>query len=194
MRRRSSMNLDKHFALRRTLNGTHSFLSPSSPSWVNYDDDKLDRVFYAAQAAREGTERHEYAHRAIKLRIKQLDVPKTINLYINDAIGYRMESEVLLYYSDNCYGTADCVGFQNNTLRIHDLKTGTNVASMRQLEVYAALFCLDFSMRPFDIGMELRIYQNNAVKIHNPESIDIIHIMEKIRSFDKRINELKLGD
>jgi hypothetical protein len=161
---------------------------------LNYEDEKLDRVYFSDQAARRGTELHDFAHKAISLGIKLPDVPKTMNLYVNDAIGYRMQSEVLLYFSDNCYGHADTVGFRNNTLRIHDLKNGVRAASWDQLRVYAALFCLDFKMRPFDIKTELRIYQNNTVAVDYPEPDDIVRIMEKIRSFDKRLNELKQED
>ena len=131
------------FNTRSNLVGTHAFLSPSSPAWVNYEEDKLDRVFFAAQAARRGIEFHAFAHDAIRLRIKLPDLRSTINMYVNDAIGYGMTPEQILYYSDNCYGHADCVGFRNNTLRIHDLKTGVNEVSMAQLRVYAALFCLE---------------------------------------------------
>jgi len=175
----------------KTLAGTHSFLSPSNPAWVNYDEDKLDRVFHQSQAARRGSELHELGHNLIRLRIKLPDVPQTLNMYVNDAIGYDMTSEQLLYYSDNCYGHADCVGMRNNTLRIHDLKTGSNPAAMTQLEIYAALFCLEYKFAPFDIKIELRVYQNNNVNLHIPDPDVIVHIMEKIKYFDKRITYLR---
>ena len=188
------MNLNAHSALAKALMGTHAFLSPSNAAWLNYEEDKLDRVYFANQAARRGTEEHEFAYKAIRLRIKLPETPKTINMYVNDAIGFRMTPEVLLYYSDNCYGHADCLSFNNNTLRVHDLKTGIHATSMAQLEIYAALFCLEYKMRPFDIKIELRIYQNNAVKLHIPEPDSIVHIMQKIISFDKRIDYLKQED
>lgn len=188
------MLLNTHYALNKSLAGTHSFLAPSSPAWVNYDEEKLTRVFFTAQKARRGAEEHDVAHNLIRLRIKLPDTPKTLNLYVNDAIGYKMTSEVLLYYSDNCYGHADCVSFRDNTLRIHDLKTGSRDASMAQLEVYSALFCLEYNFRPSDIKIELRIYQNDAVKVYNPEPDPIFHIMDRIRVWDKRINELKQED
>ena len=188
------MNLNAHSALSKALMGTHAFLSPSNSAWINYEEEKLDRVFFANQAARRGTEEHEFAYRAIRLRIKLPETPKTMNLYVNDAIGFRMTPEVLLYYSDNCYGHADCIVFHNNTLRIHDLKTGVNVTSMAQLEIYAALFCLEYKMRPFDIAVELRIYQSNTIKQHVPDPDHIFHVMQKIISFDKRIEYLKMED
>jgi hypothetical protein len=188
------MNLNEHYGLSKSLAGSHSFLSPSKPAWVNYEDEKLDRVFFAAQAAKRGVDLHAFAHEAIRLRRKQIESAEALNLYINDGIGYRMKCEVLLYYSDNAYGHVDCICFRDDTLRVHDLKTGITEASMVQLEIYAALFCLEYLMRPFDIKMELRIYQGRAVKVHEPDPDKIFHLMEKIRYFDKRLNELKKED
>jgi hypothetical protein len=65
---------------------------------------------------------------------------------------------------------------------------------MEQLEIYAALFCLEYNKRPGDIDMELRIYQNNEILIHQPEADDILPIMDKIMSFDKLIEKLKLRE
>ncbi len=182
--------MNTHYELAK-LAGTHSFLSPSKPAWVNYDEDKLDRVFFQNQAARRGSEFHALAHELIRLRVKLPEISKTLNLYVNDAIGYDMTSEQILYYSENCYGHADCVGFRNNTLRIHDLKTGLHEVSMRQLEVYTALFCLEYKFRPFDIKMELRIYQNDKIVVHDPDADEIFHIMDRIITFDKRITYLR---
>lgn len=112
-------------------------------------------------------------------------------MYINDAIGFGLTSEQLLFFSENCYGHADCVGFRNNTLRVHDLKTGNTDASMAQLKIYAALFCLEYKFSPFDIQIELRIYQKNNVMTLVPDPDEIFHVMEKIKYFDKQINQLK---
>jgi hypothetical protein len=185
------MNLNDHSKLAKALSGTHSFLSPSSPAWVNYDEDKLTRVFYANEAARRGTEHHAFAHDAIRLGIKLPDIPNTLNMYVNDAIGYGLSSEWLVFYSNNCYGHADAIGFRKNMLRIHDLKTGTSPADMRQLMIYAALFCLEYKMRPFDITIELRIYQNNQVQVLNPDADDVFHLMDRIITFDKRLQYLR---
>lgn len=103
-----------------------------------------------------------------------------------------MRSEQVLYYSENAFGTADTISFRRNLLRIHDLKTGVTPASMKQLEVYASLFCLEYGYKPADIDIELRIYQNDEVLIHNPELDSIVHIMDKIITFDKRIDMLKM--
>lgn len=114
-------------------------------------------------------------------------------MYVNDAIGYRMTSEQILYYSDNCFGTADSIVFRKNMLRIHDLKTGLHTATMSQLEIYTALFCLEYEYKPFKIKTELRLYQNNTIRIYEPDADDIMHIMEKIVLFDRRIRDLRIG-
>ena len=112
-------------------------------------------------------------------------------MYVNDAIGYKMRPEQLLFYSENCFGTADSICYRNNLLRIHDLKTGVVTAHMEQLEVYAALFCLEYVKDPSKIDMELRIYQNNNIAVLNPDSTKINLIMDKIITFDKVINKIK---
>ena len=91
-----------------------------------------------------------------------------------------MSTEVVLYYSDRFFGTADSICFRNGMLRIHDLKTGKTPVHMEQLEVYAALFCLEYKIKPSDIDMELRIYQNDQILYHNPTAEDIVPIMDKI--------------
>lgn len=182
------MLFNPHYNLR----DKHAFLSASKPAWTNYDEDKLDRVFLSSLAAQRGTELHAFAKEAIRLGIKLPRSANTLNIYVNDAIGYRMVPEQILVYSDNCFGTADTIGFRNNLLRIHDLKTGQHVASERQLEVYAALFCLEYRMSPLEIKIELRIYQNNEVSVFDPDPDTILHIMDKIVTFDKRINEIRM--
>jgi hypothetical protein len=105
-----------------------------------------------------------------------------------------MTPEQVLYYSDNCFGTADSISFRDNLLRIHDLKTGTSPTHMEQLMIYAALFCLEYEVNPNSINIELRIYQNDEVSIFEPESNDIVCITKKIISFDKVINKLKYSE
>jgi hypothetical protein len=174
------------------LTGKHAFLSASSHHWTNYDEEKLERVFFTAMAAKRGTDLHALASEAIRLGINLPRSQKTLNLYVNDAIGYRMSPEQTLYYSENCFGTADAISFRKNMLRIHDLKTGVTKASERQLEVYAALFCLEYRMKPFDITIELRIYANDAVEVYVVDPDIIVHIMDKIVTFDKRIEFLRM--
>src|SRR6478735_2554298 len=126
------------------LNGYHAFLSASKHHWVNYTDEKLDRAFVANQAALRGTQMHDLARDLIRMGVKLPRTPKTINMYVNDGIGFRMIPEQVLYYSPNAFGTADTISFRKDLLRISDLKTGITPTSMRQLEVYTAFFCLEY--------------------------------------------------
>lgn len=176
------------------LAGTHAFLSPSNYHWVNYDIDKLDRAFMTSMAAKRGNELHELAAKLIRLGIRLPDVKKTLNLYVNDAIGFRMVPEQGLYYSPNCYGTVDCIGYKpkQKLLRIHDLKTGVTEASVHQLEIYAALFCLEYRISPLLLRIELRIYQSDEVKIFECDPTTIVPIMDRIITFDKRITQIRL--
>ena len=106
----------------------------------------------------------------IRLRQKLPKSQKTLNEYVNDAIGYRMHPEQVLYFSEWCFGTADAISFRNNFLRIHDLKTGKERAHIEQLRIYAALFCLEYRVSPADIKIELRIYQSDEVIIDEPDA------------------------
>lgn len=173
------------------LDGVHAFLAPSKYAWVNYDEEKLEGVFANWKASQLGTELHELAASLINLRVKLPKTNKTLNMYVNDGIGYRMDTEVCLFYSFNCFGTADAVSFHNNVLRIHDLKNGRTPASIQQLRIYAALFCLEYAYNPRDIDIELRIYQLDEALIEVPDPEDILYIMDKILLFDKRIEEIK---
>ena len=183
------MNFNKHF----NLDGKHAFLGASNYSWLNYDSDRLKEVYHNNQAKHRGTLLHEFASQCIKLKQKLPATRKTLNMFVNDAIGYRMVSEQILYYSDNCFGTADAISYTEKThkLRIHDLKTGITIASMKQLYIYAALFCLEYGMDPHSLDMELRIYQLDDIQICTPEVIDILQIMKKIHDFDLLMTELK---
>lgn len=176
------------------LEGKHAFLSASKYHWINYDDEKITESYLRHQATLRGTILHDFACQCIQLGQKLPKSRKTLNMYVNDAIGFKMQPEQVLYYSDNCFGTADAIIFRNNLLRIHDLKTGITKAHMEQLEVYAALFCLEYNKRPSDIEIELRIYQNNEVIVHNPTAEDIVPIMDKIITFDKLINRIKMEE
>lgn len=181
------MNFNEHSKLR----GCHAFLSASSYHWLNYTDEKLLTTYSSLLAKQKGTELHDFAAKAIELGVKLPRSNKTLNMYVNDAIGFRMTPEQVLYYSDNCFGTADAISFRNNYLRIHDLKTGVTPAKMEQLLIYAALFCLEYRIKPSDIEIELRIYQNDACVFHKPTAEEIVPIMDKIVTFDKLIDKLK---
>lgn len=182
------MNFNEHSQLK----GLHAFLSPSGSYWLNYNNEKLDSVYLRSLAVRRGTELHELAAKCIELGVKMPRSNKSFDKFINDAIGYRMKPEQVLFYSINCFGTADAIGFYKDYLRIHDLKTGTIPTSMRQLEVYAALFCLEYDIAPMSIGIELRKYQLEEISITQPDPDDIRFIMDKIIEFDKRIQILQL--
>lgn len=171
--------------------GLHAFLSASKYHWINYDDDKLIFMFKNELASIAGTETHEFAALCIKRRQKLPKSQQTLNMFVNDAIGFRMRPEQLLFYSENCFGTADAISFDGKLLRIHDLKTGVIKTHMEQLMVYAALFCLEYGVSPKDINIELRIYQSNDILICNPPPEAIIQIMATIQRFDKIINKIK---
>lgn len=180
-----------NFANHLKLEGQHAFLGASKYHWINYDVEKLATSYSNFLAAQKGTEIHAFAAQCIKLGQKLPKSKKTLNTYVNDAIGYHMTPEQILYYSDNCFGTADAISFRNGLLRIHDLKTGSILAHMEQLEIYAALFCLEYQYKPEEIDMELRLYQSNEVLVHNPTVNDIYSIMDKIVEFDTVINDIK---
>lgn len=173
------------------LEGQHALLSASSSHWLRYSEEKLAAVWSNLKAAQRGTELHAFAHEAIRLGIKQADDGKTLSLYVNDCIGFRMACEQVLYYSDNCFGTPDAISFRKNVLRIFDLKTGVIPAKVEQLEVYAALFCLEYKKKPTEIEMDLRIYQSDEVVVYDTDPDVITHIMDRIVWSDQIIEELK---
>lgn len=208
------MNFNKHLE----LEGRHALLSPSKHYWMNYDDDALIKNYISSFATDIGTLVHEFAADRIKYRVP-LDVEneeaknsllifllkngipfRVIDLdrifynlvpYVNDAIGYKMDSEVRLKYSDLCFGTADAIGVRRNWLRIHDLKTGQTPASMDQLMCYAGLFFLEYKRdyRPQTMKVELRIYQNQEVLVTQPSSEEIKAVMDKIIHGDSVLNK-----
>lgn len=175
----------------KNLEGTHAFLGASKYHWIRYDDEKLISSYRKYIAVLKGTELHEFAAQCIRLGQKLPKSKKTLNMYVNDAIGYNMTPEQVLYYSDNCFGTADSISFRNNLLRIHDLKTGEIPAHIEQLMIYAALFCLEYKVKPGEINFELRIYQADDILVSNPTAEDIAPIMDRIISFDKIIDNIR---
>ena len=181
------MIFNKHSA----LEGQHAFLGASKYHWINYDESKVAESYSKFLATQKGTELHDFAAKCISLGQKLPKSQKTLNMYVNDAIGFKMVPEQPLFYSENCFGTTDAITFRNRMLRIHDLKTGVIPAHMEQLEIYAALFCLEYKIKPADIEMELRIYQNNQILYENPTAETIVPIMDKIITFDKVIKKIK---
>ncbi len=194
------MIFEKHYDLR----GKHAALSPSQPCWLRYSDEQLYQKYVSSYAQTMGTSLHELAETLIGhgLKLKKSDeltvlshllndgIPRNVidmehiygnfRNYVNDGVGYKLIPEQILYYSPYCYGTADAISFRNKFLRIHDLKTGTSPAKMEQLLVYAALFCLEYKIKPGEIEVELCIYQNDEIIHDEPTADDILPVMDCI--------------
>lgn len=136
------------------------------------------------------TEDYRIPRSAISLGIDFDMAYENLTSYVNDAIGYLMNPEQILYYSMNCFGTADSISFRDNVLRIHDLKTGIGATHMEQLIIYAALFCLEYKYKPEQIKIELRIYQMNEIQIVEPDPNDISVVMKNIIYADEIINKI----
>ena len=182
----------------RELEGTHAFLSASQYQWLNYTDEILVKRYNSHYAQDIGTLIHELASTLIKNRIKinkqdkhLIDVtlirnyiPKSaydanliLNVlvpFVNDAIFLRMDSEVLLFYDILCYGTTDTIKYAESqkVLRIHDLKTGVNPASFKQLIIYSALFYKEYKIDPFENTTILRLYQNLELEENDIEKLN----------------------
>lgn len=189
------MNFNKHF----DLVGQHAFLGASKYHWINYDEEKVANSYFSFLAIQKGTELHDLARRLIENGIKLPKSSKTLNMYVNDAIGYHMVPEQVLRYSDNCFGTTDAISsldsiIKTKVLRIHDYKSGTMPAHREQLEIYTALFCLEYRMKPSDLDIQLRIYQSDAIDAWTPDVDDILAITEKIIAFDKIIDRIKFEE
>lgn len=179
------------------LEGRHAYLSASKYHWINYTDEKLDRTYRTALAAQRGTDLHDLACKLIRLGVRMPRTTETINAYVNDAIGFKMNTEQVLFYSPNAFGTADAISFRLNAetgrymLRIHDLKTGVIPGSLHQLDIYAAFFCLEYGYLPAEIDIELRIYQNDDVVVAIGDYDEITRIMSRLKQFDELINAAK---
>jgi hypothetical protein len=150
------------------------YLSASKPHWLNYDDDKFDYIYTTNRAAQRGSELHVFAAMAIRLGIKLRGDGTTLSRYVNESIGFRMRPEQPLVYSTNAFGTADAIAFRS-----------------RKLRIYAAFFCLEYGENPFDIEIELRIYQNDDVRVERADPDEITRIMQKIKYLDRRIIEMR---
>lgn len=177
------------------LNGMHAFLSPSGYHWLKYDKDKLKKNWRNRQNMARGTYLHELASMMIKTRTKAAPHRKALNLFVNDAIGFRMNSEVVLYYSDNCFGTADAIRFDKDTLelRIFDLKTGESKPSFDQLLIYAALFCLEYGYDPRKLKlMQLRLYQFNDYEEYLANGDEVVAIIRQIERMNAAVEEAKM--
>lgn len=198
------------------LEGQHAFLGASNYHWINWSDEIFWQRYISQFSKEVGTAIHELAQTCITNRIKLNKQDKHIidlcmcnnhipslaynseviltNLlpFVNDAIGFHMSSEIILYYSPICFGTTDAISYseKDRYLRIHDLKTGTVPAKMEQLEIYAALFCLEYHKDPTKINIELRIYQNGEVLVDNPDPKIIEKFMLLIKNRTELIKKL----
>ena len=188
-----------HFNRHPNLEGLHAPFSPSQSHWLRCDDDKTLRVYLNKKASDRGTRLHAWAKETIDLGIKQPRSEKTLYKYVNDAIGYKMDTEVVLYYTDRFFGTADAICFRQDkktgryVLRIHDLKTGVvgdPDKHFEQLKVYAALFCLEYRFRPEDIDIVLGVYKKDEVAFCEPDPEEIVYIMNKIIHLDKLLAKM----
>lgn len=183
------MQWNKHYNLRNA----HAILGASNYHWLNYDEQKLREAYSRMKLKERGTRMHALASELIDLRIKLPNNDITFNRYVNDAIAFRMTPEQILYFSEYCFGTADTISFRKGTLRIHDLKTGSVPASMKQLEIYASLFCLEYDYSPCDITTILRLYQNDEVLEERPDPDVILHIIDRIKTNDKLLRTIEGG-
>lgn len=185
------MTFNKHL----DLVGQHAILGPSKPYWLRYDEDKLQDSYLAVLARQRGTDLHDLARRCIELGIRQANTKASFNRYVNDAIGFKMTPEQVLKYSYNCFGTADTICFSEakKLLRVHDYKSGETPGDPEQLEVYEALFCLEYDYKPEEIESELRIYQfDEPYRAWSPDPKDIRFIMNKIISGNKILERMKM--
>ncbi len=152
--------------------------------------DSIETFIYVKYFDEDYQDISDYAKKILKhLTDLSRESFETIKDYINDSIAFRMKVEQPLVYSEYFFGTADSISFKDNVLRIHDLKTGIGSVHIEQLMIYAAYFCLEYKIKPADIMIELRIYQNGEVLCHTPELDEIVPIMEKIISDNKLLSQ-----
>lgn len=185
------MNWNKH----SDCEGLHAFLGASHYSWLNYTPEQLRIAYTNIRAKERGTELHQTAALLIKQHLKLQSTKQTINMYVNDAISFRMTPEQVLYYSKNAFGTADAISFRKEkgelTLRIHDLKTGKQIAKFEQLMIYAAFFCLEYRVKPETINIVLRIYQSCEVRELVCDPTVIQSVMDKVVLSDTIVTKVR---
>ena len=168
------------------LEGKHAIMSPSKYHWLGDDEEHFLQRVDSSLAAQRGTKLHELAAMCIRLK-RKLAGNDTRAIYVNDAIDFGMTPEIPVKYTDNCFGTIDSIVYNDSLkfLRIHDLKTGVLIADVRQLLIYAALFCIEYKLDPLKLSFELRIYQNNDFQVWNPTGEDILQISNEIKKKNK---------
>jgi len=191
----SSVERFRGFKSHPHLEGSHAVLSPSNYHWLRYTEDKLIERLHTLEAAERGTRLHAWASEAIKLGRYQPRDGDILCAYINDALDLGLVPEQLLFYSPWCYGTADTIGFdpEEQFLQIHDYKSGTSRSSVDQLYVYAALFCLEYEYRPFEINGRLRIYQGEEIREYEIDQGYLASVCDTIVSFDEVVTRYRSG-
>lgn len=168
------------------LEGLHSQMSASQHSWLRYTPKRMEEVWLSNKKKEEGTRLHAIASAMIKEHIRAANRKKAFNLFVNDAIGFKLHSEVVLAYSNNAFATSDAIGFNNGELRIHDLKTGTSKPSFEQLDIYAALFMLEYDIDPFKVkSIVERLYQFDGFTERLPQPEEIKAVMDHIILMDE---------
>lgn len=205
------MNWNQH----RNLEGSHAFLSASKYSWLSKTNEEIVQSYTNSFSQAIGTLSHAFAadyirfreklkkgdSRALKIDLMRKGIPEyaidirafypTVMRYVNDSIDFMMDPEILLYYFDLCFGTADAIQVSNGVLRIHDLKTGSTAAKIDQLKIYAGLFFLEYGQKPERLRTELRIYQSDDIIVHEPEVDEIQEVMDAIVEKDRVLQKLK---
>ena len=190
-------------------------MSASKYSWLSKTNEEIVQSYTNSFSQAIGTLSHAFAadyirfreklkkgdSRTLKMDLMRKGIPEyaidiraffpTVMQYVNDSIDFMMDPEVLLYYSDLCFGTADAIQLSNGILRIHDLKTGSTVAKIDQLKIYAALFYLEYGQKPERLRTELRIYQSDDIIVHEPEVDEIREVMDQIVEKDRVLQKLK---
>jgi hypothetical protein len=193
----------KGFNKHPKLEGTHAILSPSNYHWLNDDEEKLRKRLANAKAAARGDSLHALAAHAISEGVMLYPNGSTLSLYVNDAIEFGMQAERTLFYSLDAFGHADAIGFEMypvpdgnvlGFLRIHDLKTGVSPASMKQLYVYCAYFCLEYGFKPYEIEGELRLYQNDTIECTAIDRVILTQVISTILAHQRVIDEDRMED
>lgn len=181
------MRFNKHWQ----VEGKHAFLGASKYHWIRYDLAKMKKIWENKFASERGTRLHNLAAFCIRERVKLAPDGSTLSLYVNDAIGFKMTPEQVLFFNDDCFGTADAISFRKNVLRVHDLKTGLHPGSFDQPKIYCALFCLEYDQNPYDIEMIMRIYQDGQIFEEIADPNEIKAIMDTIAVFTKEIDVMR---
>lgn len=181
------MRFNKHWQ----VEGKHAFLGASKYHWIRYDLSKMKKIWENKFNSERGTRLHNLAAFCIRERVKLAPDGSTLSLYVNDAIGFKMTPEQVLFYNDDCFGTADAISFRKNVLRVHDLKTGLHPGSFDQPKIYCGLFCLEYKVNPYDIEMIMRIYQDGQIFEEIADPAEIKAIMDTIGVFTKEIDAMR---